>query len=82
MFNRAISQKDIATGESDLAGYITVGTAKSTFREGNATVAFEVLPLDTTYNFTTNAANPPPPSGNGKRDVGKKRTAYFGEKVR
>ncbi|KJY01225.1 carboxypeptidase s1 like protein [Zymoseptoria brevis] len=72
MFNRAISQKDIATGESDLAGYITVGTAKSTFRQGNATVSFEVLPSNTTYNFTTNAANPPPPSGNGKRDVGKK----------
>lgn len=59
MFTRAIGGKDIATGQRTVrGGYKTVGTAKSTYREGNATVQFEVLPTDDTYNTTTNVPNP------------------------
>lgn len=39
-------------------GYKTVGTAESTYREGNSTVQFAVLPTNATYNTTTNAPNP------------------------
>ena len=61
MFDRAIQGLDIATGTVDvdsLPGYITNGTATSTYREGNATVQFEVLDPDTTYNTTLNGPNP------------------------
>ncbi|CAG8949403.1 hypothetical protein HYFRA_00005032 [Hymenoscyphus fraxineus] len=55
LFDRAINGKDIATGLVDVkSGYITNGTAKSTYREGNGTMSFEVLPPDSTYNTTTN----------------------------
>ena len=46
---------DIATGKEKLGpSYITKGTAMSEFREGNATMVFEVLPSNSTYNTTTN----------------------------
>lgn len=56
LFDRAIKGKDIATGLVDVkAEYpVTEGTAKSTFREGNSTLIFEVLPSNSTYNTTTN----------------------------
>lgn len=56
MFERAISGKDIATGTENCLheGYKTVGTADSTYREGNATIQWEMLPADATYNTTTN----------------------------
>lgn len=58
-FERAISGKDIETGEVVVKeGYKTVGTAQSTFREGNSTIQFSVVPIDDTYNKTTNAPNP------------------------
>ena len=59
MFERAICGLDIATGkEYAKAGYKTVGTPTSTYREGNGTIQFEVVPDDATYNTTTNAPNP------------------------
>ena len=59
MFERAISGKDIASGkESCFESYKSVGTPESTYREGNATVQFAVLPTNATYNTTTNAPNP------------------------
>ncbi|KAF7195659.1 Carboxypeptidase S1-like B [Pseudocercospora fuligena] len=60
MFERAISGKDIATGKESClhSDYKTVGTAESTYREGNATIQTKVLPADATYNTTTNAPNP------------------------
>lgn len=59
MFERVISGKDVATGASTIASnYTTVGTAESTFREGNATVQFEVVSTAATYNTTTGAPNP------------------------
>ena len=62
LLERAIHGKDLATGTKTVhagSGYKTVGTAESTFREGNGTVQFEVLPLNSTYNTTTGAPNPP-----------------------
>lgn len=59
MFERAICGRDIADGkESVWHGYKSVGTAESTYREGNATTQYEVLDPDATYNTTTNAPNP------------------------
>jgi hypothetical protein len=55
LFERAINGKDIATGKEKLhPSYITKGTPKSEYREGNSTLVFEVLPTNSTYNTTTN----------------------------
>jgi hypothetical protein len=68
MFERVINGRDVATGEVTVGPwYRTVGTPKSTYREGNGTVQFEVLDPDATYNTTTNAPNPP--AKKTKRDV-------------
>lgn len=70
MFERAIQGLDIATGENKISkgcGYKTSGPAKSTYREGGATVQYKILPEDATYNTTTNAPNPS--SNSTKRSV-------------
>ena len=62
LFERTIKGLDIETGKVPVyagSGYKTKGTAKSTFREGNATVQHKVLPANATYNTTTGAPNPP-----------------------
>lgn len=60
MFERAIKGLDIATGKEVVkAGYMTNGTAKSTYREGNSTMQFKVVDPDATYNTATNEPNPP-----------------------
>jgi len=59
MFERAIASTDIATGAKKIRqSYRTAGSARSTYREGNATVQFEVLSEGATYNTSTNAPNP------------------------
>ncbi|RAL08463.1 alpha/beta-hydrolase [Aspergillus homomorphus CBS 101889] len=59
LFERVIGGKDVATGKLDVAsGYRTVGAPKSTYREGNGTVQWQVLDPLATYNTTTNAPNP------------------------
>jgi len=61
LFDRAIHHTDIATGKTAVArgcNYTSAGTARSTYREGNSTVQFDVLSPDATYNTTTNAPNP------------------------
>ncbi|KAF2206958.1 hypothetical protein CERZMDRAFT_52089 [Cercospora zeae-maydis SCOH1-5] len=58
MFERAIHGKDVARGEKAWKQYRTGGPAESTYREGNGTVQFAVLPTNATYNTTTNAPNP------------------------
>ncbi|KAJ5120601.1 Peptidase S10 serine carboxypeptidase [Penicillium bovifimosum] len=61
MFERILSRKDIATGKKHLrphGGYRTVGAPTSDYREGNATIVFEVLDGDATYNTTLNGPNP------------------------
>ncbi|THX88997.1 putative carboxypeptidase 2 [Aureobasidium pullulans] len=59
MFDRAINGKDIATGRRTVkGGYKTTGSAKSTYREGNSTVQFEVVNATATYNTTSNEPDP------------------------
>lgn len=59
MFKRVLHGKDVASGkEQAKGGYKTVGTAKSTYREGNSTLVFGDVPTDATYNTTTNEPNP------------------------
>jgi len=70
-----IQGKDVATGKKRVGlgeGYKTVGSAKSEYREGNATVQFEVVPAGSTYNTTTDAPDPLPGNGTAtkvKRDL-------------
>ncbi|KAI1451907.1 carboxypeptidase S1 [Annulohypoxylon moriforme] len=59
-FERAIKGHDIQTGKGPVnADYLTQGTQKSTYRQGNATVQWEVLPANTTYDTTTNQPGGP-----------------------
>jgi carboxypeptidase D len=59
IFERAINGKDIATGKINPGSeYLTEGTKESTYREGNSTIQFQVLPANATYNDTTGAPNP------------------------
>ena len=59
MFERAINGKDIATGKKHADyHYQTKGDKKSTFREGNSTIQFDVVPTNATYNTSTGAPNP------------------------
>lgn len=54
-FERAIGGKDIATGKiTPGARYVSAGTAKSTYREGNSTIQTKVLRPCATYNTKTN----------------------------
>lgn len=62
MFDRAVNGLDIATGTRKLSNkcfYHTKGTEKSTYREGNATVQFEVTPPNSTYDTATNRPGAP-----------------------
>lgn len=61
LLQRALKQKDIATGKKHVypgSSYLTVGPAESTYREGIATVQFVEYPDTATYNTTTNEPNP------------------------
>ncbi|KAI1434371.1 alpha/beta-hydrolase [Xylaria sp. CBS 124048] len=53
-FSRAIAGLDIETGKTPVhANYRTRGTGKSTFREGNSTIQFQITPGNLTYDPTT-----------------------------
>ena len=72
MFERALKQVDIATGKEELTDdYKTEGTPTSDYREGNATVQFDVTPANATYNTMLNAPDPEPTWAAG--EVVKKR---------
>ncbi|KAL1594579.1 hypothetical protein SLS60_010340 [Paraconiothyrium brasiliense] len=78
IFQRALNQSDIETGQTcvkDEAGYKTVGTPTSDFREGNATIQLEVTPSNATYNVDLNAPDPVPTwaAGVSKRGLNEKR---------
>lgn len=69
IFERVINGKDVATGKVKPGKeYLTEGTAESTFREGNSTIQFEVLPSNATYDSATNEPG-------RKRDELRKRAA-------
>lgn len=72
MFERVIKGLDIATGTQAVkSGYLTNGTPKSTYREGNSTIQMKVVSPSRTYNTTTNEPNPPhaPHVVRWKRDI-------------
>lgn len=60
MLERVLAGKDVATGDhgAAAANYTTAGPSASTFREGNGTVQFDVVPANATYNVSTAAPNP------------------------
>ncbi|KAG9187310.1 carboxypeptidase D [Alternaria panax] len=61
IFERALKQVDIATGaEKYDANYVSVGTPTSDYREGNATMQFEVTPANATYNTALNGPDAEP----------------------
>ncbi|EFQ87460.1 hypothetical protein CFE70_006153 [Pyrenophora teres f. teres 0-1] len=87
MFERALKQVDIATGTEKCGhDYLTVGTPTSTYREGNATVQFEVTPANATYNTALNGPDPTPtwPAGELKkrdaRRIGRPKTWKGGKR--
>lgn len=78
IFQRALNQSDIATGQicvKDEESYKTVGTPTSDYREGNATIQFEVTPSNATYNVELDAPDAVPTWAPGvlKRGLKEKR---------
>jgi carboxypeptidase C (cathepsin A) len=60
LFSRVITGRDVATGLSIVGKcYRTVGSKQSTYREGNSTVQYKVVPANTTYNVNTGAPGGP-----------------------
>jgi hypothetical protein len=75
LFERAVMGKDIATGKVKPGGdYITRGTAKSEFREGNSMLQLQVLPENATF--------PPPPPTLKSRSAVKKSRKRGGRRLR
>jgi hypothetical protein len=69
MFERAINGKDIATGtKTPSYGFFTQGSKENTYREGNSTIQFDLLPSNSTYP-------PADPSGNKEKRSGFVRPA-------
>ncbi|KAI0110435.1 Alpha/Beta hydrolase protein [Nemania sp. FL0031] len=61
-FDRAIKGLDIETGRVKVGkSYRTEGPFKSTYREGNGTIQFEVTPANLTYDVITNKPGAPWP---------------------
>lgn len=74
MLERAIKGLDIATGKVEVsADYKTDGTPTSTYWEGNSTVQYSVVPVDSTYNITTNEPDPPSSSNSTTAAATKQR---------
>ncbi|KAK4495414.1 hypothetical protein PRZ48_013745 [Zasmidium cellare] len=60
LFERAIKRVDVAEGKTNVSReYMSKGTRRSEFHNGNSTVQFATLPGNATYNTTTNAPNAP-----------------------
>lgn len=83
LFERALKQVDIATGKGKVdASYRTKGTPTSTYREGNATIQFEVTPANATYNTALNAPDAEPTWAvsevAAKRSLGKRALGKLG----
>lgn len=55
IFARTLAGKDLARGEAQaVAQYRSIGPAKSTYREGNATVQYKTWSESSTYNYNSN----------------------------
>ncbi|KAJ3495900.1 hypothetical protein NLG97_g3055 [Lecanicillium saksenae] len=62
LFERVIGKKDVATGLIDVSeyqDYHTVGPTKSTHRQGNSTVQWQVSPPSLTYDTDTHRPGAP-----------------------
>lgn len=60
LLNRTLNYVDLATGTMALnTTYYTTGTPTSDYVDGNGTVTYEVIPLNATYNTSTNQPDPP-----------------------
>lgn len=58
LFTRSINGLDIETGKVKVdEAYRTKGTKKSEYRQGNATMVWNILPWNATYNTTTGRPN-------------------------
>lgn len=56
LLNRTLHGMDLASGQQQAsADYVTKGSATSTFRQGNSTVQFKVLPSGTLYDTEKHA---------------------------
>ncbi|KAI1350522.1 Alpha/Beta hydrolase protein [Xylaria sp. FL0043] len=68
-FSRAIKGVDIETGKKKVvdAAYKTRGTLKSTYREGNGTIQFQVTPANLTYDPLTNKPGAPWPTAEAEK---------------
>ncbi|KAF1845149.1 carboxypeptidase S1 [Cucurbitaria berberidis CBS 394.84] len=87
IFERALKQVDIATGKENITDkYLTKGTPTSTYREGNATVQFDVTPKNATYNTALNAPDPEPTWTVGeavsRRSVNKRAVGTLGRPMK
>lgn len=79
MFERALKGLDIETGKEVVGkSYISKGTAKSTYMEGNSTIQMKMIGIDQTYNVTTGAPNPPKKGTGGSKK--QKRTIFGAER--
>lgn len=67
LFERALDQKDIATGKKSIHGYKSKGTPTTTYREGNGTIQMDVLPSNASYNTALNGPDPTPTPFRAKR---------------
>ena len=77
IFERAIAGLDIATGLVNVtSGYRTVGTPTSDYREGIATVQFDVINTNATYNTTTSEPNSPSKRGDFRKRQGEQLQQY------
>ncbi|ORY59274.1 serine carboxypeptidase [Pseudomassariella vexata] len=56
LFGRAIRGLDLETGKEEVMGdgYLTKGSERSTYREGNATMQWKVVPENATYDADKN----------------------------
>ncbi|KAI0908805.1 Alpha/Beta hydrolase protein [Ustulina deusta] len=74
-FSRAIRGRDIETGRHAVgAAYRTEGPARSTYREGNGTIQFDVTSANLTYDPLTNKPGAPWPSAEKDKKTMVKRS--------
>jgi carboxypeptidase C (cathepsin A) len=57
MLRRIANGVDIASGKRKSGKWLTIGSARSTFREGNGTVQWKPVPLNASSNIITNQPN-------------------------
>ncbi|KAK3689176.1 Alpha/Beta hydrolase protein [Podospora appendiculata] len=86
MFDRVVKGLDVATGRyrATVGGkcFHTKGEKRSTYREGNATVQWSVVPTNVTYDTVKNGPGGLWVGGEGEGKSGKRRSLKMGRKGR